>query len=123
VWNTLQGIERVELSMNLSGDIDSPSIAIESNIGSAVAESLQRELGDRIEEAEARLRAELDERVQPLVQEARSRVATVQEEVVGVIAAQRQEIDGLRERIESRIEELAASSLPGGLPRIPGLGN
>jgi uncharacterized protein (TIGR03545 family) len=123
VWNTLQGIERVELSMGLSGDIDSPSISIESNLGSAVAESLRRELGDQIEEAEARLLAEVDERVQPLLQEARSRFATLQEEVAGQVTVQRQEIEELRERLEARIEELAASGIPGGLPSIPSLGN
>jgi uncharacterized protein (TIGR03545 family) len=123
VWSTLQGIERVEVSMSLSGDIDSPSISIESNVGSAVAESLRRELGDQIAEAEARLLAEVDERVQPLVQEARSRVETVQEEVAGQVAEHRQEVDELRERLEARIRELAAASIPGGLPGIPGLGN
>jgi uncharacterized protein (TIGR03545 family) len=123
VWNTLQGIERIELSMGLSGDIDSPSISIESNVGSAVAESLRRELGEQIEEAEARLRAEVDERVQPLVQDARARVDTVQQEVAGRVTEQRQEIDALRERLEGRVQELA-SGIPGGLPgRIPGLGN
>ena len=123
VWNTLQGIERVELSMSLSGDIDSPSISIESNLGSAVAESLQRELGDQIEEAEARLLAEVDERIQPIVQEARSRVQTMQEGLAAQVAQHRQEIDELRARIEARIQELAASGIPGGLPGIPGLGN
>ncbi|MGE0159643.1 MAG: TIGR03545 family protein [Gemmatimonadales bacterium] len=126
VWSTLEGISRVEISMSLSGNIDSPSVSIESNLGSAVAESLRRELGSQIEEAEARLRAEVEERIQPLLGEARARVQGVQDEVAGRVAEQRAEIDELRESLEARLAELTSGlpgGLPGGLPRIPGLGN
>jgi uncharacterized protein (TIGR03545 family) len=123
VWNTLEGIERLELSMSLSGDIDSPSVSVESNLGAAVAESLRRELGTQIEAAEARLRAEVDERIQPLIQEARSRMDAVQTEVAARVAEQRREVEELRAQIEARIQSLT-SSVPAGLPGgIPGLGD
>jgi CRP-like cAMP-binding protein len=92
--------------MGLSGSIESPSISVDSNIGSVVAESLRNELGREIEAAEARLRAEVDRRVQPLVQDARSRVETVQTQIADRVGAQRAEVEAMRARLEERIDAL-----------------
>jgi hypothetical protein len=112
VWRTLTGVERVELGMGLQGSIESPQVSITSNLGQAVAESLQRELGAQIEAAEARLRQEVDSRIQPLVQDARGRVEALRTEVVSLVGERRAEVDAVRERLEARISELT-SSLPG----------
>ncbi|HSH74440.1 MAG TPA: TIGR03545 family protein, partial [Longimicrobiales bacterium] len=71
VWRTLTGIERVELGMGLSGTLERPSLSVTSNLGEAVGSSLRRELGEQIQQAETRLRQEVDSRIQPIVQEAR----------------------------------------------------
>jgi uncharacterized protein (TIGR03545 family) len=111
VWRTLTGVGRVELSMGLEGALTSPSLSVSSNLGSVLAESLRRELGQQIDEAEARLRSEVESRIQPIVQEARGRVDGVRSEVADRVAAQRQEIDELRARLEESVREL--TSLPG----------
>ena len=115
VWRTLAGIERVELGMGLEGPIEAPRLSVTSNLGEAVAASLRRELGDQIEQAEARLRQELESQIQPVVEDARSRVQTVRTNVVDRVAEQRAEVEGLQARLESEIE-----GLTGGLPG-PGL--
>jgi uncharacterized protein (TIGR03545 family) len=106
LWRTVASLQQVELTMGLSGSIESPSISVDSNIGSAVAESLRRELGREIEAAEARLREEVDRRVQPLVQDARSRVETVQTQIADRVGAQRAEVEAMRARLEERIDAL-----------------
>lgn len=110
LWRTVTGLERIDLTMGLSGDISSPSLSVRSNIGSAVAASLRQELGREIEAAEARLRQEIDARVQPLVQEARTRVEAVETQVLDRVEARRAEVEAIRERLEARIDEL----VPGG---------
>lgn len=110
LWRTVSGLDRIDLTMGLSGSLQSPSLTVQSNLGSVVAESLRRELGAELEAAEARLRQEVDSRVQPLVQEARGRVDALENEVVGRVEAQRQEVEDLRARLEQRIDDL----VPGG---------
>ncbi|MEX2048857.1 MAG: TIGR03545 family protein [Gemmatimonadota bacterium] len=117
LWSTLMGIAQVELGMGLRGSLESPELTVTSNIGEAVAASLRRELGEQIAEAEARLREEVDSRIQPLVADARGRVDAVRTGVADRVSAQRQEVDDLRARLEARVEELAGRGpiqIPGG---------
>lgn len=106
VWRTLSGIGQVRLEMGLSGTLDDPALSVSSNLGQAVAESLRRELGAEIEAAEARVRAEIQSHIQPVVAEARSQVDAVQTEIVDRVGGQRQEVDALRARIEERVQAL-----------------
>ena len=106
LWRAVSGLGEVELTMGLSGSIERPSLSVRSNIGSAVAESLRRELGSEIEAAETRLRQEVEARIQPVVQEARSRVDAVQTQLAERVETQRAEIEALRARLEERIDAL-----------------
>jgi len=106
VWRTLSGVQEAVLEIGIEGDLTSPSLSVSSNLGQAVANSLQAELGAEIEAAEARIRAELDRQIQPLVQDARGRVGAVQSGVAEQVAGQRAEVDDLRARLEARVEEL-----------------
>jgi uncharacterized protein (TIGR03545 family) len=112
IWRTMTGVQQVELGMGLTGSIEDPSVSVTSNLGEAVAASLRRELGAQIDQAEARVRQEVEARIQPLVQDARGRVESVGTEVADQVQARRGEVDGLRARLQARIDELT--------PRLPG---
>lgn len=92
--------------MGISGSLSSPTLEVSSNLGGALAESLSRELGQQIADAEARLRREVDDRIQPLLQDARARSDGVRTQVADRIAEQRAEVDALRARLEARVQEL-----------------
>jgi uncharacterized protein (TIGR03545 family) len=106
IWRSLAGVESVELDMALSGSLENPSLSVSSNLGDAVAASFQRELGAEILAAEQRLRQEVDERIQPVVAEARGRLSEVETQVAEQLGVPREEVEALRMRLETRIKEL-----------------
>jgi uncharacterized protein (TIGR03545 family) len=106
VWRTLTGVRQVEIDMGLRGSIANPSLTVSSNLGQALAESLQRELGAQIAEAEARVRAEVERHIQPVLEDARTRVEGIRTGIADRVAGERQEIDALRARLEQRVNEL-----------------
>ena len=114
VRRTLAGIGRVELDMGLSGSLSDPSLSVSSNLGTAVAASLRRELGQEVQAAEARIRAEVAGHIEPLVNDARARLdqatAFADERVAGL----GDEVEALRARLDQRIRQLAGGGGPDG---------
>lgn len=106
VVRTLAGLGSVELDMAIVGSLESPELRVSSNLGAAVAASLRREVGAEIDAAEARLRAEVDGYIEPLVSSAFGRL----DELTGVaerVAGQAVEVEEVRRRLEERVRELA----------------
>ena len=108
VRRTLAGLSSVDLDMALVGSIENPELEVSSNLGDAVAASLQREVGQEIEAAEARIRAEVDGYIQPLVTRAATQLEQVSE-VAGRVAGQVVEVAQLRALLESRVGELVGA--------------
>lgn len=107
VRRTLAGLDRVELEMGLAGTLESPELSVSSNLGAAVAEALRDAVGQEVEAAEARIRAEVQAQIQPRVAEARGRVDELRSGLAQRVGAQRTEVEELRQRLEERIGELA----------------
>lgn len=106
VRRTLSGMARVELEMGLSGSLTAPSLDVASNLGDELAASLRREVGREIEAAEAQVRAEVEGYIQPLVQDARSRVTELTSEMSQRVLGSSAEMEELQRRLEERIAEL-----------------
>ena len=94
------------------GSLESPSLSIQSNLGDAVAESFKRELGAEIEAAEQRVRQEVDQRIQPVVADARARLDELETGIAERLGVEREQVDALRARLETRIRELSGGSVP-----------
>jgi len=106
LWRTASSLRSVEIETRLSGSVNSPALAIRSNVGREVAAALRRELGAQVARAEQRVRAEVDRLVEARVTEARQRTETVQGRAREAIAAQRRQLDEVRGTLEAEVRNL-----------------
>jgi len=111
LWNTISGLKDVQVEARLSGPIASPRLAIGTNVADAVSQSLQRQLGDKVKQAEAQVRARVDSLVASQVSAARSAVDSVRSTAQQAVDEQRAKLDQAKKDLESRLK-----SLVGGLP-------
>jgi uncharacterized protein (TIGR03545 family) len=117
LWRTVSAIRDVEVAVELSGTVDGPSLAVRSNVGDAVAQSLRRELGREIARAEERVRAQVDALVGDGVARARAGVRELQGTLLEDIGGPLGALEGVRQELEREVERLGRR-LPGGI-RIP----
>jgi len=110
LWRAVSGLEDVEIEVRFSGSVRGPSLAIGSNIGRAVAQSLRQELGREIDRAEQEVRAQVDRLVNDQVDAASVRVDGLQTDLESRIGVQLGELTAVREELERAIRRL----VPGG---------
>jgi hypothetical protein len=84
-----------------------------------VAASLRREIGQEVEAAEARVRAEVNGHIQPLVQDARSRVASLRSGMEEQVLGATSELEALEQRLRERIDALTRGTGLGADARAP----
>jgi uncharacterized protein (TIGR03545 family) len=117
LWRSVSGIRDVEINVQLSGTIERPALAVGSNVGVAVAQSLRRELGREIERVENEVRARVDEVVQEGVTRAEGALDSIQDKLTNEIAPLTTQVAELEEQLQQEIRNLTRR-LPGGV-RIP----
>jgi uncharacterized protein (TIGR03545 family) len=117
LWRTLAGLNQVDVDMKLSGSLDRPAVSVSTNIAQAIAQSLRRALGEEIDRAEQRIRAEVDRLVADGVQRAQAAVSQLIAELPPEVAAFNTEIGQVEQLLQDEIGKL--TRLPGGI-RLPG---
>jgi hypothetical protein len=113
----VSGIRDVEIDVQLGGSVKQPTLAVGSNVGRLVAQSLRRELGREIERANTEIRARVDALVQEEVARAQGALASLRGKLGDQIGPLAGEATELEELLEREIRNLTRR-LPGGL-RIP----
>jgi uncharacterized protein (TIGR03545 family) len=106
LWQTLSDIDNVEITVRFSGSAMGPSLRIGSNVGRVVAASLRRQLGDRIEQAQRDVYAQVDRLVDRYVGEAQTKVGALQAEVADVVGVRLDEVTNVRAELERALRRL-----------------
>jgi uncharacterized protein (TIGR03545 family) len=106
LWNAVSGIDDVELEVRFSGSVRGPSLAIRSNVGRAVAQSIRRELGREVDRAEQQVRAEVNRLVSEQFNAAGSRVDALQSDIESRIGIQLDQLTTVRQELERAIRRL-----------------
>ena len=116
VWRAVSGVKDVEVEGRIRGALTKPSFAVSSNLGTELARRLRQEIGAKVEQAERRVRAQVDSLVDKQVAAARQRVSAVQEEVQARLAKQQSELTAVRAELDKQLKELTRKAA---LPRLP----
>lgn len=117
LWRMVSSLREVEIEIGLGGTIARPSLAVRSNVGEALAQGLRRELGREMEEAERRVRAEVDRLVDQQVTAARTSVEAARTDVEARVATQLERVRALEAQLRQEVDRLTRA-VPGGI-RIP----
>ncbi len=124
VWRAISAVRDVTIEARLSGAVTGPAVSISTNVGTAVADAVQREIGAEIERTERVVRAEVDRRIAASTAEARRKAAALESDVQRRVGESRQRLEAAKTELELRLRELQGRlpgiRLPGGIPRPGG---
>jgi uncharacterized protein (TIGR03545 family) len=115
VSRVVSGLNELEVTANLTGEIRSPTIAISSNLDRAVAARVRDVAGEEIAKAEARARAAVDRLVEERTAPVRAQVGELRAESERRVVDARARLDEERQRLQARLEALTGG-LTGGIP-------
>ncbi len=113
LWRALSRLDSVEIAATFGGTLEQPTLAVRTNIATAVGSALREQLGDEVRRAEQQVRARVDALVDARVTEARAYADRARTEVDQRIGAERARLQEQKTALEARLRELA---------RIPGIG-
>jgi uncharacterized protein (TIGR03545 family) len=106
IWRAVSGMSNLELEARLSGELQSPRLAVGSNLDQAIAARLRAVVGEEVAAAERQVRARVDTLVKEKVEPVRAQVNTLQTQANAQIAQQRARLDELQKQLEQRLREL-----------------
>jgi uncharacterized protein (TIGR03545 family) len=115
IWRVLSGLKQLNITAELSGTLRAPRFAVHSNIDEAIAERVRGILGEEIQAAERRIRAQVDSLVGGEIAKARTRAEAATSELRARVTTVKQELEQARSQLESRLR-----SLSGGLGGVLG---
>jgi uncharacterized protein (TIGR03545 family) len=114
LWQAVADIRDVSIDVRLAGDVRRPSLAISSNVGDVVAQSLRRAVGQQVERAEREVRAKVDALIATEVDRANAGVAALSATVTQRIGPQLAELVDVESLLQDQIRRLTRR-LPGGI--------
>ena len=115
VTRVVSGLEELDVTARLTGELRAPAIAISSNLDRAVAARLREVAGEEIAKAETRARAAVDRIVDERTAPVRTRVAELRAESERRVEEARLRLAEEQQRLQARLGELTGG-LGGVLP-------
>ena len=107
VTRVLIGIQHLDLTAELEGDLKKPKLSVRSNLDRAIAERLRAVVGEEVKRAELRVRAAVDQIVERETAPIRARVASAREEAMTRVNEAKTRIEAEKAALEERLRGLA----------------
>ena len=119
VWRVISGLTTLEVRAELGGTIQSPTLAIRSNLDEAIAERLRAIVGEEVAKAEKKARDAVDRLVDQQVSALSTRVTALEGDVTRRLPVEQEQVTAVRQRLETEIRRLTRGAT-GGI-KLPGL--
>jgi uncharacterized protein (TIGR03545 family) len=117
VARAITGIRDLQLTTEIGGTLQAPTLSVRSNIDRVVAERMRAVAGEEIAAAQAKLRAQVDRLVDEKSAPVKAKVAALRADTDKKLAEARTKLDEERKKLEERLKALTAGV---NLPRLPG---
>lgn len=119
VWRVVSGLTNLQVVAELQGSIGSPKLSVSSNLDKAIAQRLQRVIGEEVAKAERMVRAKVDSLVADKIEPVKRQVAAVEAEANQRIQAEKQRLDEVEKQLNAELKRLTGGLAPGiELPKI-----
>ena len=106
VWQVVSGISTLDITAQLSGTPDNPSIAIRSNLDQAISDRVKGLLGDQVKAAEQKLEAQVNAYADPLIAPVKSQVTSVTGNAQRQLSASQGKIADAQKQLQDRLKSL-----------------
>jgi uncharacterized protein (TIGR03545 family) len=114
VARVLTGVPTLQLNAHISGKLQSPKLAISSNLDRVVADQLRSVAGQQIAAAEAKVRARVDSIVDEKSAAVKAKVVEMRAEADKRVADARAKLDAEKQRLDAQLKAVS-----GGLVGLP----
>jgi uncharacterized protein (TIGR03545 family) len=118
VARVLTGIRELELTADIGGSLETPTIAVRSNLDRQVADRLRTVVGEEVAAAQAKVRAQVDRLVEEKSAPVKARIEELRADGERRVAEARTRLDEEKRKLEERLKALSGGLV--GLPRLPG---
>ena len=113
VARVLTGIKELDLTADIGGTLEAPTVSIRSNLDRQVADRLRAVVGEEVAAAQQKIRAQVDRIVEERSAPVKARVEELRAESERRIADARARLDAEKRRLEERLKAFAATSILG----------
>ncbi len=119
IWRVISGLTDLRVRADLGGTIDSPTLAIRSNLDEAIAGQLRALVGEEIAKAELKAREAVDRLVNQQVSAVQGKVAGLASQVADRLPVERSQLESVQKRLESEVRRLTRGAAGGlTLPKL-----
>jgi hypothetical protein len=106
IWSAVSGISTLDVEARISGALNSPDLAVRSNLDQAIATRLRAVLGERVAAAEKQMRDRVDALVNQKMAVARTQVTQLETQAQAQVAQQRTRLDEVQKQLEQQLRKM-----------------
>jgi hypothetical protein len=118
VSRVLTGVKSLDLSAEISGTIMAPRMTVKSNLDRQVADQLRAVVGEQVNAAMAKARAQVDKLVDEKAAPIRAKANELKADGERRVADARLKLDEEKRKLDERLKALSGGII--NLPKLPG---